>query len=69
MEEHLITACKFSLLIPDIGKSFEPADYNRTLMELRLVPATVLIFRGEEPLDNQPVSYLMPDVIALMQSL
>jgi len=69
VEENLITACEFSLLIPDMGRPLKLEDYSKTLMELRLVPATVLIFRSEETTDSAMISYLKPDVITLLQNL
>ena len=69
VEENLITTGEFSLLVPDAGKTLKPEDYDKTLMELRLVPATVLIFRPNSTIDDSSISYLKPDVIALLQNL
>lgn len=69
VKENLINDCEFSLLIPDIGKTLKLEDYCKTLMELRLVPATVLIFRAEQTANDPQLSYLKPDVVALLQNL
>lgn len=69
VEENIAIECSFSLLIPDIGKPFAAEDFSKSLMELRLLPASVLIFKLTEPTNEEILSYLKPDIAVLLQNL
>ncbi|XP_076267897.1 GDI interacting protein 3 [Rhynchophorus ferrugineus] len=56
------------------GLKFEDKDFESTLADLRLVPATILIFQWDAEFDEEikatgNVSYIKPDVMMLMQEL
>lgn len=71
MRENLLKDCDFSLVIADIGKNFGEEDFDKTLLELRLVPAAVLLFHSDNfSSSEEPVlSYLKPDVAILLQNI
>lgn len=70
VQENLDVDCPFSLLIPDIGKPVAPEDYEKSLVELHLVPASVLIFQPDQSVINEKMlSYLKPEVAVLLQDL
>lgn len=69
VKENLNSECDFTLLT-ELRRSFTPADHEKTLLDLRLVPATVLIFKpNTTSTDEQKLSYLKPDVLLLLQDL
>lgn len=69
VKENLNCECDFTLLT-ELGRSFAPADHEKTLLDLRLVPATVLIFKpNTSSTDDQTLSYLKPDILLLLQDL
>lgn len=71
VEENLSRDCEFSLVIADVGKNFVEEDFDKTLLELRLVPAAVLLFHSDNfSSSEEPVlSYLKPDVAILLQNI
>lgn len=59
------------MLLTELGKTFNINDYEKSLFELRLVPATVLIFQPESISSNNEeiTTYIRPDIAILMQNL
>lgn len=61
----------FVLSLPT-GHKLEESDYDSTLMQLRLVPATILTFQWDTSIGEElstVSSYLKPEVMMLMQTL
>lgn len=63
----------FLLNLPT-GQKFEEKDLDVTLADLRLVPATILIFQWDPTFEEEikasgNVTYLKPEVVMLMQQL
>ncbi|XP_066262322.1 UBX domain-containing protein 6 [Euwallacea similis] len=62
------------ILTTPTGQKFEEKDFESTLAELRLVPATILIFQWD-PAFNEEIkasgntTYLKPEIMILMQEL
>lgn len=62
------------VLTAPTGLRFEDKDYDSTLADLRLVPATILIFQWDPAFDEEikasgNITYLKPDILMLMQEL
>ncbi|GJQ66327.1 putative UBX domain-containing protein [Trypoxylus dichotomus] len=72
VQENLEHDCPFLLSSPT-GHKFDEADNESTLMQLRLVPATILTFQWDPSIAEEITSvtntYLKPDVMMLIQSL
>lgn len=56
------------------GHKFEESDKESSLMDLRLVPATILIFQWDPSVDEDlkvagNITYLKPEVMLLVQSI
>lgn len=64
--------CPFTLSLPT-GHKFEEGDHENSLMDLRLVPATIIAFQWDnsvaEEITAVTTTYLKPDVMMLIQSL
>lgn len=69
VKENLAFNCDFSLVTAELGKGFTEEEFNKTLLELRLVPATILLFHPTSSSDSKVLSYLKPDVTILLQNL
>lgn len=62
------------MLSTPTGQKFDDKDYDAALVDLRLVPATILIFQwdpefAEEIKASGSSTYLKPEVMMLMQQL
>lgn len=72
VQENLEHDCPFILSSPT-GHKYEDADSDSTLMQLRLVPATILTFQWDpsiaEEITSVTATYLKPDVMMLIQSM
>lgn len=72
IRENLEHDCPFAVSSPT-GHKYEEADYENTLMHLRLVPATILTFQWDASISEEVTSvtttYLKPEVMMLIQSL
>lgn len=63
------TSSSFTLLSPT-GHKFEPTDKEKTLFDLRLVPATILAFHWNEAVpDDVASTFLKPEVMMLVRAL
>lgn len=73
VKDNLAVECEFSLVIAEIGKTFTQEDFDKTLMDLHLVPATVLLFHSSswssESKYGSTLSFLKPDISVLLQNL
>lgn len=73
IEENLDNPGLPFVLTSPTGHKFEEQDKESTLMDLRLVPATILIFQWDQSIAEDVASvtntYLKPDVMMLVQSL
>ncbi|KAL1513965.1 hypothetical protein ABEB36_003299 [Hypothenemus hampei] len=61
-------------LVDPMGHKFEEKDFDATLADLRLVPATILLFQWDPSIDEEMNAsgcnaYLKPEVMMLMQQL
>lgn len=63
------TSSSFTLSSPT-GHKFEPADKEKTLFDLRLVPATILTFQWNEGVpEDVSCTFLKPEVMMLVRAL
>lgn len=57
-----------------LGQRFEDGDMESTLIDLRLVPATILMFQWDSSVEKEiqlagNTTYLKPEVMMLVQSI
>ncbi|KAG8318187.1 UBX domain-containing protein 6 [Homalodisca vitripennis] len=68
VQEHIVFSEGEFVLTTGTGHRLTEADMNKTLLELHLVPASILLFvwAGETPSEDY---YLKPEVMLQLQSL